>query len=194
MAITPGIDNIYVQAYLKFVFQLAPLTNMTQIYVIGRSFIILRTPQTQWYFLRKFGKAHPCDRQLSHLIDSNLRSSTISVRFGFFFFHRKSGHALSISCAWGKQWMCVRIVTGIYKLILYLSFSLSLPPQEGKKRRKCSLPITKPNWLCGKISYKDTSIFIISSLAVGAETTICRAPGLMNPSSTPLSNNASKLL
>ena len=77
--------NIYVQADLKFVFQLAPLTNMTQIYVIGRSFIMLRTPQTQWYFLRNFGKAHPCDRQLSHLIDSNLRSSTISVRFGFFF-------------------------------------------------------------------------------------------------------------
>lgn len=47
LAITLGIDNIYVQAVLKFVFQLAPLTNMTQIYVIGRSFRILRTPQSQ---------------------------------------------------------------------------------------------------------------------------------------------------
>ena len=84
MAISPGIADLYVQADLKFVFQLAtPLTNMTQIDVIGRSFILMlsRTPQAQSNFLRKVGKAHPCDWKLSHLLDSNLRSSTVKVTF-----------------------------------------------------------------------------------------------------------------
>lgn len=41
---------------------------------------------------------------------------------------------------------------------------------------------------------KVTSIFLTSSLALGAETMIWRAFGLMNPSSTALSINESKEL
>lgn len=39
-----------------------------------------------------------------------------------------------------------------------------------------------------------TSILLINSSGVGAETTIFLHEGFMNPSSTPFSNNASKLL